>query len=63
MKTFKWKLKNRILWSITIAASLCFLYNVFSLEAENMTPYIIRTVMSMTWLVMFCYANEKRLTV
>lgn len=63
VKTFKGKHKNMVLWCVTVAALTCFTWCAFSMEADVTVARVVGSVVSASWIVLFCSVNEKKLTV
>ena len=63
MKTFKGKYKNLVLWCVTVAALMCFTWCVFTMETDVTVARVIGSVVSASWIVLFCAVNENKLTV
>lgn len=59
----KRRIKNIILWLITIAALMCFTWCAFSMEDAVTVARVVGSVISGIWITLFCAVNEKRLTV
>ena len=59
----KGKCKNITLWFITIMALVCFVMCVFTMEADVTVARVVGSVVSASWIVLFCSVNEKKLTV
>ena len=63
MKTFKGKHKNQILWCVTVAALMCFIWCAFSMETEVTATRVVGSVISGIWITLFCCVNERKLTI